>query len=304
MTSRVFRVIAGFGMACLLSAHAFGAQESNRVAIVMSAKVKIYELISKGLEEKLDARMLEIVLSDGNEKSLESIGHFEPQVIIAVGDAAALWARTKIAKIPIVACGVMSQYNSRKFQGLAGVSLDFPLQFYLRLIRDAVPGIRHVGLLFDSSQSTNFAADSERAARELGLKVYAYPIEKEKEVGRALQLLKESGAEIFLMTYDPLIMNPEIFRYLVDFSITNRLALMVPSKALLKSGGVLAYEADYTEVGRQTAELVGRFLNGEKLTAGLSYPNRGEIGINLKVARILGVTVSANILKKADHIYE
>lgn len=270
----------------------------------MSAKVKIYELIAQGLEEELHAKMLEIVLGESGEKSLESIRNFQPHAVVAIGDAAALWARSKVTKTPIVVCGVMSQYNSRNYQGLAGVSLDFPLQYYLRLIRDAVPGLRHVGMLFDSSQSTNFAADSERAARELGLKVYAYPVEQEKEVGRALQLLRESGAEIFLMTYDPIIMNPEIFRYLVDFSITNRLALMVPSKALLKSGGILAYEADYPEVGRQTADLVNRYFRGQKLTPGLSYPSRGEIGINLKVARIIGVVVSENILKKADHIYE
>jgi putative tryptophan/tyrosine transport system substrate-binding protein len=166
--------------------------------------------------------------------------------------------------------------------------------------------VKYVGVLFDSSQDSDFPAKAERAARQAGLRVYAYPIEKEKEVGRAMQLLKESGAEVFLMTYDPLIMNPEIFRYLVDFSVNNRMALFVPSNALLKSGGVMSFEADYPDLGRQAGALVNSALkkSGGPMGVELLAPRKGVLGLNLKVADIVGVSIARDVIRKADNVYE
>src|SRR5688572_10334133 len=121
-----------------------------------------------------------------------------------------------------------------------------------------------------------------------------------------MQMLKETNADLFLMTYDPPIMNSERFRYFVDCSITHPLPLVVPSKALLRGGAVLSLEASYLEIGRQTGQLVNGILSRATAKSGefLDSPRKTEIGVNLKVADIMGVTIAPQVLQKAHYVHE
>jgi len=131
------------------------------------------------------------------------------------------------------------------------------------------------------------------------------PMTKKKDVGRALALLHQEGAEVFLMMYDPLYMNPEGVKYFIDFAISHRIAVVVPSKLLLKNGGVLSVEANYGDVGRQTAQMVNRVLKDRHAAnqLELEFPDRVEVGINLKIANALGVVIPDDVVGKADYVY-
>jgi putative ABC transport system substrate-binding protein len=67
----------------------------------------------------------------------------------------------------------------------------------------------------------------------------------------------------------------------------------------------MSYGTNLPEAYRQAGIYTGRILKGEKpadLPVVLS--NKFEFVINLKVAKTLGLTVSANVISTADEVFE
>ena len=76
-------------------------------------------------------------------------------------------------------------------------------------------------------------------------------------------------------------------------------------RAFTAAGGLMSYGTNLPEGYRQAGIYTGRILKGEKpadLPVVLS--NKFEFVINLKVAKTLGLAVSANVISTADEVFE
>jgi len=71
------------------------------------------------------------------------------------------------------------------------------------------------------------------------------------------------------------------------------------------AGGLLSYGIDLPDVYRQLGLYVGRVLKGAK-PAELPVQQliKFEFAINLKTAKVLGITLSDNLLALADEVIE
>jgi len=280
------------------------AASQARVVIVIGAPIKIYKLITQGINQIVHGETHVIDLSRSKKESLQTIRKIRPQVVVAVGDQVALWAKKTFTRTPVIASGVVHQSNPQLFKNMAGVSLDFSLQAYLQLIQESFPQSKRVGLFFNPSENNRLLRDAQKAATALNITLDAEPVGEESKLGQAIQSLNEKGTQIILMTYDPLFMNPETWKYLVDFSIRHRMGLVVPSKTLLKNGGFISLEANYLDVGRQTGVMVNRVIeNPDRIqNLHLEFPNQKEIGVNLKMINIIDMKLSKSVLKRANHV--
>ena len=67
----------------------------------------------------------------------------------------------------------------------------------------------------------------------------------------------------------------------------------------------MSYGANLAEAYRQAGVYTGRILKGEKpADMPIVLSNKFEFVINLKVAKTLGLNVSANLLSTADEVIE
>ncbi|MGQ0645096.1 MAG: ABC transporter substrate-binding protein [Elusimicrobiota bacterium] len=287
----------------LLACRPADAAERAKVALLMSDNNPIYVKIAKGIRETAQGEIKDISLGGSGEAVSRAILDFNPDLLVAIGDAAVSWADRNFAGRPRLASGVVRQAKSRAAADSPGVSLDFSPAAYLRLIKEALPEARRVGLILSHS---GVGQDFQQSARELGLEINVRSVQKEKAVGQAMQALKDWGVEVFLVTFDPLVMNPETWKYLVGFSVVHKVGLVVPSKALLKNGGVLSLEADYHALGRQTGALVNDAVRDPGLLegGGFAYAVHGETGINLKMMEALGLKLRDSVRKSAVHVYQ
>jgi putative tryptophan/tyrosine transport system substrate-binding protein len=80
---------------------------------------------------------------------------------------------------------------------------------------------------------------------------------------------------------------------------------MMPGRLAVRSGGLLSYSPDLREISRRRAVYVDKILKGAKPTdLPVEQPTKYGVVINLKTARVLGITIPQSIIARADEVIE
>lgn len=278
---------------------------AGKICVIISDRNKIFTIIKDGIRENTKGEVQEVNLQDESISPMDAVRNFNPDVLITIGNAAALWAKKNAPETPCVASGVILQGNGDKLKDVSGISIDFPLAQYLKMIREALPAAKKIGVLYNPTRDSRMLSELKRSAEDFGLEIISEPVQKAQDISAALESIRAQQADVFLMTYDPLVMNSASFRYLIDFSIASRIPLAVPSKTLLTNGGLVSLEADYRKMGQDTAALANRLFADKSFVepGKISMPAKKEVGVNLKMADVLKVQISQNFVNNADYIH-
>ena len=84
-----------------------------------------------------------------------------------------------------------------------------------------------------------------------------------------------------------------------------RLPAIYPYAYFVRSGGLISYGIDNSDLWRRAASYVDRILNGESpANLPVQQPTKYVLAINLKTAKALGLTVPPTLLNRADEVVE
>jgi putative tryptophan/tyrosine transport system substrate-binding protein len=90
---------------------------------------------------------------------------------------------------------------------------------------------------------------------------------------------------------------------LEGLALTHRLPNAGGSKEYVVAGGLFSYGADFPDLFRRAAVFVDKILKGAKpADLPVEQPTTFELIINLKTAKILGLTIPQSLLQRADHV--
>jgi ABC-type uncharacterized transport system substrate-binding protein len=92
---------------------------------------------------------------------------------------------------------------------------------------------------------------------------------------------------------------------LLRLAATARLALISGERPYADEGGLMSYGPSYEDQLRRSADYVDKILKGAKPNAlPIEQPVKFTLVVNLKTARLLGITISESIMLSADEVIQ
>jgi putative ABC transport system substrate-binding protein len=174
----------------------------------------------------------------------------------------------------------------------------------LELLREVVPHLRRLAILFDVGYPSAVleVGEIKATARTLGLEVTPLEIRRAEDITTAFEALK-APADALYVVVDALVVANRT--RLITLALGARLPTIFNIRELVQAGGLMSYGPDYSDQFRRTAELVDKILRGTKPSdIPVEQPTKFEFVINLTTAKALGLEVPATVLARADEVIE
>jgi len=234
-----------------------------------------------------------------------------PDVFVAPFDTMAIQAAASTATVPIVfvvgldpvGYGLIKSLAQpgRNVTGFSGGGPELGTK-ELSLLKEAVPGLRVVGVLVGNRDRYKVEC-LEDARRRLGLVLVHFNLTRPDDIDEAFQAFAKAGAG-GIMDFAGTPSTFEVRNRLAALAIQYRLPMLVQS-GQINSGGLLAYGVNVPDLFRRTAELVDRILRGAKpADIPVEQPNVYDFVVNLRTARALGVVFPRSVLLQATRVIE
>jgi putative ABC transport system substrate-binding protein len=235
-------------------------------------------------------------------------------VIVTGGTAAAQALKAATSSIPVVmaiigdpvAAGLVTNL-ARPGGNLTGFSIVAPELGgkRLELLREIVPGISAVAVLLNNRnpQSQIELKEMRHAAQAMGLRLYPVEISVEAGLDDAFAAIDRTAIQALVVLTDPILFSQR--KRAVDLANTDRLPAMYFFQGFVEEGGLISYGPGDADLFRRSAGYVDRILKGARPgDLPIEQPVRFELFINLKTARMIGVTIPESFLLRADKVIE
>ena len=176
----------------------------------------------------------------------------------------------------------------------------------LELLRELVPAAARVAVLLNPSETAIAAANSrdvETAARAMGLELRILNASTRDEIDAAFAILATDRPDALFISSGPFFSDRRV--QLAHLATRHALPAIHASRLYPEVGGLVSYGASIASAYRQAANYVGRILKGSKpADLPVVQSSKFDLVINLHAAKLLGLTVSATLLARADEVIE
>jgi putative ABC transport system substrate-binding protein len=175
----------------------------------------------------------------------------------------------------------------------------------LQLLRDALPGLAQVGVLWSPqfAGSALQSKETESASRALGLELLALPVHGPEEIEPAFEAALSGGAEALVVL--PSTTTNTHARRIVEQAARGRLPAMYGNPVNMEAGGLMSYGPSRADNWRRAASYVDKVLKGAKpADLPVERPTKFDFTINLKTAQALGLSIPPHVLAQATEVLQ
>ena len=221
------------------------------------------------------------------------------------------FAHNEISRLPElvadpVEMGLVAALNrpGRNVTGITQISTELGSK-RLELLRELVPGARHIALLIDPNNPTADGAikDTQAAAVAGGLQLEIVSARNNREIDAAFANLVKERIEALLVSPTTLFANRRI--QLQSLAARHAMPTIYVDRADANAGGLMSYGPNIADTYRQVGIYTGRILKGEKPEdLPVARPTKFEFVVNLQTARTLGIEIPPTLLAIADEVIE
>jgi putative tryptophan/tyrosine transport system substrate-binding protein len=252
--------------------------------------------------------------SDWIRSAAAELLRLAPDVILANGGSAARPVQQTTRTVPIILIGGGDPVADGFVQSLArpggnitGFTVLEPSvgAKLLELLKEIAPRTARVAVMInpDSPSSLRLSRSATAAAQKLAVEVIVVPAREPADIETAMTRLGREQDNGLIVPPDPSTNTHR--KLIVDLAARYRLPTIYALRAATEEGGLLSYGVDLPDLFRQAATYADRIIRGEKpADLPMQQPTKFELVINLKAAKLLGLSVPNTLLVAADEVIE
>jgi putative ABC transport system substrate-binding protein len=246
------------------------------------------ELVDLGLD-------VIVAVAPPNVQALQRATSSIPIVMLAVADPVRLGFIGSLARPG----GNITGVSSAIAEGFMGKSLE--------LVKEALPAATRVGLLVNAANPLNYAAARSQelmaAAQALKVQLQHLDVRSAGDIDRVMDAATLNGLHAVLVVGDPLTFAHR--DRIHALALQHRVPTFVPAPEYVSGKALLAYGPSLADAGRHAAGYVDKILKGRKpADLPVEQPREYRLVVNLRTARILGLTIPPSLLLRADQLIE
>jgi len=286
----------------------------------LSAQSARIEAFRQGLRELgyVEGKNIVIELRFGEGKServpalAAELVRLKVDIIVSAGPTVTRAAKEATVTIPIVMAQDTDPVGSRfvtslarpggNITGLATLAPEISGK-RLELLKETVPKLSRVAVLGNSTEPANAQSlrETELAAGAFGVQLQYLDVRSSKDIETAFQEASKRRADAVLVL--PSAVWAAHRTKIVELAVKSRLPAIYYSAEWAEVGGLMTYGVSFNDLYRRAATYVDKILKGRKpADLPVEQPIKFEFIVNLKAAKQIGLTISPNVLARADKV--
>jgi putative ABC transport system substrate-binding protein len=236
-------------------------------------------------------------------------------VIAAPDTASALAAKAATTSTPIVfntsadpvALGLVASFNrpGGNVTGITSLNTEV-VSKRLELLHEVVPKASTIGLLVNEANpqlAHIYTTDMQAASRSLALQILVLNASSNDEIDEAFAALTRQGIGALVVTPDPLFNSRS--EQLAALVLRYALPAISAHREFTMAGGLFSYGTSLVDIYRQLGVYSAKILKGENpAELPVSQSTKIELIINLRTAKLLGLSFPLAVLARADEVIE
>jgi putative ABC transport system substrate-binding protein len=262
---------------------------------------------------------LELRFADGRDERLPELarGLLENRLDVALASNTppALALQRVTSTVPIVAIILsfpvelgLAESQARPGKNVTGnlFTVDTMAGKSLEFLRDAIPGVAKIGVLFNATNRANVAAFQviQAAAADIDLKIQAIEVRTPDDIADGVHAAVRDRVQCLVVFGD--VMLGAQSQHIAELALEARLPSMHRGgRRAVVDGGLMSYAPDVSDLYRRSAAYVDKIVKGAKPgDLALEFPTKFEFVVNLKTAKALGLTIPPTLLARASEVIE
>ena len=308
--SRVRRAI--LWVALLLFVNPSLAETPAQIAIVSSAGSLPFQQAMSGLTSRLQeaspSAEIVVYLVDGTatetRRTIAELHSLNPDVICALGSAALGALNSSSEQVPIVASLITNSAEIDQSKDTTGIVLETSVDEDFDIMLTLLPETNRIGVLYSPQINQAKVDRAIRIARDRGLTLNAIAINSPKELPVALGRLART-VDVLWGIPDVQVLSGKTSREFLLESFRRKIPLVGPSPPWTKAGALYSLEWDYTDIGKQSADLAIQLIEGALVQAlPIQTPRTIGYSLNLNTAEKINIQFEKALIDKASKVYE
>ena len=249
--------------------------------------------------------------ANGDQSNLKTMANTltnnNPTVLFGITTPAAQALANSTTKTPIILGGVSNSQgaglvknNQHPGGNISGVSDLAPIHQQLTLIKQFVPNLKTLGVIYTSNDSSGVTGYHQiaRECKKMNIKLKAYSISNSNDLDQVSQQMVSQVDAVIVPTDNTVA---GAMQTLVKNADAANKPVFPATDTMVKQGGVATYSVNQYKLGVMGAKMTVKVLKGEKVgNLPIEYVRRGEPVLNLKQAQKLHLQIPAQFEHEAQ----
>ncbi|NHB84069.1 ABC transporter substrate-binding protein [Tessaracoccus sp. HDW20] len=289
-----------------------GAKKSYKIGIAQIVAHPALDAVAEGFKQAFSEAGIDVTFDEqnaqGDQATLTNIASTfaasDNDGFLAIATPTAQSLANTITDKPIVFAAVTDPVAAELVPSwdapdanMTGVSDLNPMKEQLQLVKEALPDVKTVGIVYSSGEvnSEVQVAEAEKAAGEFGIEIRKATVTNSSEVQQAAESL---DVDAFLIPTDNTVVSAA--ESVIQIGEQKQIPVFASDESTMERGAAAGLSVNYTQQGKDAATIMIKLLEGAKASEfPVETQKEFDLFVNPTAAKAQGLELSEAIVSRA-----